>query len=112
MANKQTRRSISINRQLYDAAKLYAEETGTALSKLTEAALRQVVPVLEPRMATPAILSAAGRIEDILARALGSDVANKLDPSVWNTMLVQVIQAAQQPPKIKPSRVDEAPRRG
>lgn len=43
MAKKQTRRSISINRKLYELAKTHAEHSGVALAQLTENALRQFI---------------------------------------------------------------------
>lgn len=46
MSKKQTRRSISVNRKLYDRLKAYCESTGVAMSAFTEAAL-------EDRMTAP-----------------------------------------------------------
>jgi hypothetical protein len=39
MANKQSRRSISINRQIHDNAKEQAKKKGISLSSMTEQAL-------------------------------------------------------------------------
>lgn len=39
MAKKQTRRSISINRKLYERLKAYAPRIGESMSAVTEAAL-------------------------------------------------------------------------
>ena len=43
MAKKQTRRTISINRALFERVKLHAETTGTPMSQLTEGALRRAI---------------------------------------------------------------------
>jgi hypothetical protein len=43
MAKKQSRRTISINRALYERVKLHAQTTGTPMSQLTEVALDGVI---------------------------------------------------------------------
>lgn len=40
MAKKQTRRSVSLNRSLYEHAKVCAESDGVPLSQFVEAAIR------------------------------------------------------------------------
>jgi hypothetical protein len=43
MARKQTRRSISVNRSVFEASKALAEQKRTSLSRMTEDALRVVL---------------------------------------------------------------------
>ncbi len=43
MAKKQTRRSISVSRELYERAKAFATQKGVPLSQLTELALEHAV---------------------------------------------------------------------
>lgn len=43
MAKKQTRRSVSVNRTLYELAKVHAEHAGVPLSQFTESALRVAI---------------------------------------------------------------------
>jgi hypothetical protein len=53
MAKKQTRRSISVNRQLFDQARSLAGEKKVALSQLTEDALRVVLAAQgDPQLAS------------------------------------------------------------
>lgn len=54
MAKKQSRRSISINRQLYEQAKTIAEGSGIPLAQLTENALRQHIATKKPAPSAPA----------------------------------------------------------
>lgn len=65
MARKQSRRSISINRVLYDRVKIYAESAGQPISKVTEAALAGVVgeDLIDPSLSTglPGDLRMVGR---------------------------------------------------
>lgn len=43
MAKKQTRRSISINRELYEQLKVFSHALGTPMSQLTERCLRSYI---------------------------------------------------------------------
>lgn len=57
MAKKQTRRSISVSRTVYERAKTFAETKGVPLSQLTEVALAHAVEHFyrddAPRATTP-----------------------------------------------------------
>jgi len=62
MAKKQTRRSVSLNRSAYEAAKLEAARRGVTLSVLVESALASIgVPVVVHPQQTPAQVKAARR---------------------------------------------------
>ena len=57
MARKQTRRSVSINRSAYEAAKQVAEQRGMSLSTLVEAGLSALgVPVVAHPQQTPELV--------------------------------------------------------
>jgi hypothetical protein len=43
VAKLQTRRTVSLNRQLFEDARRLAADLGTSLSQLTEAALRDII---------------------------------------------------------------------
>lgn len=43
MAKKQTRKSVSLNRQFYDKLKARAEETGVPMSQIVEQAIKPVI---------------------------------------------------------------------
>ena len=71
MAKKQTRRSVSLNRSNYEAAKLEAEHRGVTLAALIEAGLAAIgVPVVAHPQQTRALAqtSAARRAESVGTR--------------------------------------------
>ncbi len=71
MARKQSRRSVSINRLDYEAAKLEAARRGMSLSALVESGLAAIgVPVVLHPQQTPAVVQAsvARRAESMAAR--------------------------------------------
>lgn len=52
MAKTQTRRSVSINRDLYEALHALSEKTGRSMSQITEAGLRiEIAKAISPRLA-------------------------------------------------------------
>jgi hypothetical protein len=60
MAKKQTRRSVSLNRSDYEAAKLEAARRGMTLSGLVETGLAALgVPVVAHPQQTPALVQAS-----------------------------------------------------
>jgi len=68
MAKKQTRRSVSLNRSNYEAAKLEAEHRGVTLAALIEAGLAAIgVPVVAHPQQTRVLAqaSAARRAESV-----------------------------------------------
>ena len=71
MAKKQTRRTVSLNRFDYEAAKQVAAQRGMTLSGLVEFALGSIgVPVVAHPQQTPELVhaSAARRAETVTAR--------------------------------------------
>ena len=74
MAKKQSRRSVSINRSAYEAAKLEAARRGVTLSSLVESGLAAIgVPVAAHPQQTVELAqaSAARRAESVAARRDG-----------------------------------------
>lgn len=43
MAKKQTRKSISLNRQLYDQLKEYSEKSGISMAKIAEQSIKHTL---------------------------------------------------------------------
>jgi hypothetical protein len=75
MAKKQSRRSASLNRSVYEAAKQEAARRGVTLSALVESALGAIgVPVVEHVQQTPDLvrMGAARRAESVAARQAGA----------------------------------------
>ena len=74
MANKQSRRSVSINRSNYEAAKQEAARRGVSLSALVESGLAAIgVPIVAHPQQTPELVQvmAARRAESMAARLNG-----------------------------------------
>jgi hypothetical protein len=92
MAKKQTRRSISVNRDLYERAKLAAAARGTSLSKLTERAVELAIAttVSAPGAQAP---SPAAKVEAVLARIMPG--ANRINPRAWEKLVAELMLAAQ-----------------
>jgi len=70
MAKKQSRRSVSLNRSAYEAAKQEAARRGVTLAALVESALAAIgVPVVEHTQQTVALVqvSAARRAKSVAA---------------------------------------------
>ena len=71
MAKKQSRRSVSLNRSNYEAAKLEAVRRGVTLTAIVEAGLAAIgVPVVAHPQQTPELVreTAARRAESMAAR--------------------------------------------
>ena len=80
MAKKQSRRSVSINRSDYEAAKQEAARRGVTLSALVESGLAAIgVPVVAHPQQTPelAAASVARRAESMAARRDGVSGARR-----------------------------------
>lgn len=74
MANKQSRRSVSINRSNYEAAKQETARRGVSLSALVESGLAAIgVPIVAHPQQTPELVQvmAARRAESVAARLDG-----------------------------------------
>lgn len=69
MAKKQTRRSVSLNRSVYEAAALEAERRGKTLAGLVELALGSIgVPIAEhPRQTRAQVLAHSSRVAERVA---------------------------------------------
>lgn len=69
MAKRQTRRSVSINRTIYEAAMREAERRGMTLAGLVEHALGSVgVPIVDhPRQTRTQVLAHPSRVADRVA---------------------------------------------
>ncbi len=59
MAKKQTRRTVSINRALFDEAKAHAGDAGVSLSQLCEDAL---IAMLRPHVPTVKLLAIESKL--------------------------------------------------
>ena len=87
MAKRQSRRSVSMNRHVYEAAKKVAEERGLTLAGLVEAALAAAgVPVTSHAQQTPMQVRArpARKAERVAARRNDTKPAS---PSIERQML-------------------------
>ena len=74
MAKKQTRRSVSLNRNDYEAAKMEAARRGVTLSGLVEAGLAAIgVPLVAHPQQTPELVhvTAVRRAQSVAARQAG-----------------------------------------
>lgn len=94
MAKKQTRRSISVSRTLYERAKLAADASGQSLSAMTERAIATEIAttVSDPSKPLP---SPAAKVEAVLARVMPG--ANRMNPAAWDRLVAEVLRAAQPP---------------
>lgn len=91
MAKKQTRRTVSINRALYERLKLAAAARGEAMSQITEKAITAAIATTAPSSDT-----GAAKVEALLARLcsrVGGD-ANKLAPDAWEAVVTEIMSTA------------------
>jgi hypothetical protein len=77
MANKQTRRSISVRGSTYDALRVYCDQHGKSMSEIVEAELERVLG----NMSAPSVKPAPAKSErtrTVSARPAPRSMANKI----------------------------------